>query len=695
MSNGGYSSAKQQSEAIAAALRDIATLIGEVGPEEVTLESGERLKPGLGLASDAADLARRARDIQQGIFKVLVLGEFKNGKSTLLNATLGSKVLPAKVTPATAIITVLVYGEGKEVAIYGNANGGSNPRMVSWEAFGEEFKLTKSDIESLDKTGYLDRFQAIDYAQLECQHPFCANGVRLIDSPGLGEQASRTRVTTNFLKQSHAVIFVLNATRILSEDEKKFIETRLGKGRMNQVFFVVNRVNQIESNDLPDVKNWVQSVLKPHFLDENGQFDEAYYGRRVFFVNALGALEARIAEPTDEDKLEESGVPALERELEQFLTSKDKVTATFETTVHFLSNVVDEAHKRITQQKASLDAPLAELEKRQHEAEKKLTVLEGKKDDIERTILLFRDVIKQRLYSSLRDFINSMQETWGQDAQNHIKLDEVMSILDVLQSMVSKDVENKIAAALEVQVKRYLQAKLGEWSEGMPGIIGDDVARMMAEIEVQVEDFQMKLDEIGNMFAGGMPEEFVTDPKKTGNRLMQMVLGFGNFDPAAETSFDNADWTGLFTRLLQQVLTVIVIFGLFGGPIAWVFLLVFESWYIFLHREKFKQRILEKLGERLHAELQKELPSKQSEIYALVESKFTQFAQHVTRTLQSQIDEKRAEIGRIVRQKQDASFSVEQEKTRLETISRRLAELSETVNGAAKGTSDALTGAMG
>jgi len=673
MQNNGYGSTKKKSEQIAAALRDMALLIGEPATDAVELETGGTFVPGLGLTSDAHDLSRRARDIQQGIFKVLVLGEFKNGKSTLLNATLGSKVLPAKVTPATAIITVLVYGEGKEVAIY--ENGQATPRSLSWAAFDEEFKLNRSDIETLDKTGYLDRFQNVDYAQLETTHPFCANGVRLIDSPGLGEQASRTRLTTNFLKQAHAVIFVLNATRILSEDEKKFIETRLGAGRLNQVFFVVNRVNQIDADGVQDVKEWVQSVLKHHFTNEKGEFDQGYYERRVFFVNALGALEARLTNPLDQEALDSSGLPALEHELEQFLTSEDKVRAVLETSVHSLSGVVDEACKRISQQRSSLDQPLADLEKHRDEAEEKLKTLEIRKEEIQRTILLFGNLVKQRIYSNLRNYLEDMRNNWSRDSQTYINLDEVLSITEVLQTLISKEAEGRIAAALEIEVKKYLRTKLAEWAENMPAIIQEDIAKMMTEVEAQVESFQLELDQIGEMFAGQSPDEFAG--QKRGDRIAQLLMSFGEIGQVAEATFNEGDWSGLFGRMLQQIVTLVVIFGIFSGPLAWIILMVVEAWYLFLHKEKLKQKLLEKLGDRLYTELQSALPAKQAEIYKLVEGKFEQFAAHVSKTLQDQVDEKRAEIERILRQKKDATFSIEQEKRRLNAIGAKLLELAE------------------
>ena len=174
MTTTGYEAAKRAGDSLARSVQDIATLVGRPREEPVALASGATLVPGLGMVEDAAALEARARDLEQGLFTLIVLGEFKNGKSTLLNAMLGSKTLPAKAAPATAIITVLVNGTRKTVAVW---EGKTEPRRVSWEDFIQEFQLNPSDQETIQEQGTLDRFANIEYAEMETTHALCAQGV--------------------------------------------------------------------------------------------------------------------------------------------------------------------------------------------------------------------------------------------------------------------------------------------------------------------------------------------------------------------------------------------------------------------------------------------------------------------------------------------------------------------------------------
>jgi GTPase SAR1 family protein len=552
MSQNGYQSAKEKSEKVSAILRDISLLIGQPQNQSISLETGGEIVPGLGFNGDAVALTKRAHDIQQGIFNLIVLGEFKNGKSTLLNAMLGDKTLPAKSTPCTAIITILVQGAGKQIAIYESEQ--EQPRFLSWEAFKSEFQLTKEDQETLDKEGYIDRFKNIEYAQIESLHPLCKNGVKVIDSPGLKENINRTRVTTKYLKQAQAVIFVLIATKILSEDEREFIEKAFEPGRLDNVFFIVNRINDIDEDEVDEIKDYVKAGLKKHFLKNNGKFDEEFYNRRVFFVNAKGALDARIQTPINEFMLEASGVPVFEKELERFLTSPEKTTATLASNVQLLSWIVAQSRQKISQEKSALARPLAELEKQRQEAEKTLQELEENKQEIEQTIMLYGGMIKQKIYANLLEYITEMEENWSQDSELLINLDEI-SIQKILLAFASEKAKKEIADIIDRESRHYIKNKLEEWSQKIPEILQSDLNNLMNEVEAQVGEFQLEIEQLRTVFSGGRSEEVIDIDKNKVTKIIQLVLGVGSvldISQMAGTIMGKGDWGSFLGRLLQQ-----------------------------------------------------------------------------------------------------------------------------------------------
>ncbi|HZU11927.1 MAG TPA: dynamin family protein [Chloroflexota bacterium] len=659
----GYAGVRRRTEEIERILESMAGLIG----------SGEGTALGtLGLAGDAAHLRARARDLERGLFTIVVVGEFKSGKSTLLNSMLGKGTLPAKATPCTAIITVLVHGTNDRVAVYEVDR--EEPRFLDWEQFVREFQLSLQDQETLQEGRALDRFARVQYAEIESTHRLCDDGVRLVDSPGLGEHLSRTRVTTGYLRQAQAVIVVLNATRILGQAEREFIENELGRGRLENVFFVVNRMDQINLADAAGIRHWVESNLASHFMDDDGRFDRDLYERRVFFVSARQALTAR-TDAVDQDLLAASGVPALEEALERFLTSGDRATAMLRSAVAVVEPVLARAEHHIEQRRAALDRPIAELEQRRGEAESRLEGLQRRKTEIERTVFLFGEVVQRKIYSDLRAFIEGMREAWDEDSRRLMDLDDAVSFKNLLASYTQAGAKERMAAAIGEQVQHYLQAKFGWWVERVPAVVEGDLRLMMAEVEAQIEEFELALDEIAAAFSGAAPRRRTpTDPSAN---LADLALTMQDIHGITEGMLFPSDWADVIGTMAQQAIAVFLVGTFLTGGNFLIAILAVEAFHFGMHEHEAKKKVRQELGERLQQGLRDQVEEKRPFIEELIGQRFRALALAVTEAIQRQIEEVRAEQERILRQKRDENFSVGVEHKRLCTIEDRLHTLND------------------
>ena len=112
-----YKDAEKTAAELAEALTEIATVARDK----------------LGLENEAKKLDARSEQIRADRFRVLVVGEFKRGKSTLLNAMLGDDVLPRKVTECTAVVTGINYGDQPQAQI--NFVDGRAPQILSLAEF--------------------------------------------------------------------------------------------------------------------------------------------------------------------------------------------------------------------------------------------------------------------------------------------------------------------------------------------------------------------------------------------------------------------------------------------------------------------------------------------------------------------------------------------------------------------------------
>jgi GTPase SAR1 family protein len=291
---------------------------------------------------------KHADGIDEGVFTILVLGMLNNGKSTLLNAMFGTKILPARVTQTTGVITSIIYGNSDIVSVYEFDK--SEPHRLTYEEFFEQYTFKADDIDEF-------RFKNVKYACMETKYRFCAHEVRLIDSPALSKQLSQSEIIKNFLTKPHAIIFILNASRLLNKEERDFILEYIGQNllknilsilkakgaleeigkeerdfiseyidqnRLENVFFLINNINYIFEEEKTELYKRARKILSQYFYDSNGRFDEDLYSRRVFWVDALGALKARQSWPTDEAAYKNSSVKEFKNELDFFLTQNWK-----------------------------------------------------------------------------------------------------------------------------------------------------------------------------------------------------------------------------------------------------------------------------------------------------------------------------------------------------------------------------------
>ncbi|NJP04835.1 MAG: hypothetical protein HC837_03980 [Chloroflexaceae bacterium] len=198
---------------------------------------------------------------------------------------------------------------------------------------------------------------------------------------------------------------------------------------------------------------------------------------------------------------------------------------------------------------------------------------------------------------------------------------------------------------------------------------------MVREIEEQVVEFKLELDRIAQIMAPNL----VIDPyhnREQSNQWARTLIGSVLRDIGAMQGslIEWDDWSGIFWTIVQQLL-LIYIASLFSGPIGWTIFALGQVVQYLWAEQQFKQRLLERIGDELHKNLQRELPAMQKQISQDVQHQFVRLAQRLNQALQDLIDEKHHELARILLQKRDASFSADREKERLTRIGQRLVRI--------------------
>lgn len=197
---------------------------------------------------------------QEEPLTVVVCGEFKRGKSSLINAILGEDVVTTDITTETITINKICYGEHSNEIIL---SGGKRIRLKD-----EELKSEKlQDILQNSTKGS---------NQLLLKRPIeLLKDVTIIDTPGLGDSlADFSDDVEKALRMADAVIYVFSVSYPLSTQEQYFIKTNIVPQKYTDLILVGNYADVIECEEdyqkvQETVKNRIADIIpdiEPIFL---------------------------------------------------------------------------------------------------------------------------------------------------------------------------------------------------------------------------------------------------------------------------------------------------------------------------------------------------------------------------------------------------------------------------------------------
>jgi GTP-binding protein EngB required for normal cell division len=253
------------------------------------------------------DLSDRLSD---GRFHLPVLGQFKRGKSTLLNALTGEPILPVGVVPLTAAPTFLQFGDTPKIRVrYKDgrpADEFSGASTAERNAYLAGFVTEKGNPQNR---------RGIAEVQVDLPVPILSGGVVLIDTPGIGSTyRHNTTATLNFLQQCDAALFLVSADPPITEVELDFL--RQVQEKIPRLFFVLNKIDYLDDPELEEALCFYKRIL----AEEAGWKS----GFPVFCVSARKGLEAKATE--DPHRWTASGMAQLESFLIDFL-AREKFNA--------------------------------------------------------------------------------------------------------------------------------------------------------------------------------------------------------------------------------------------------------------------------------------------------------------------------------------------------------------------------------
>jgi small GTP-binding protein len=276
--------------------------------EHVKFELAELIRSGQLLASQRETDPNRRYDAEhswrllltrlaEDRFTVVVAGRFSRGKSSLMNAVLGSDRLPTGIVPLTSVITYVRYGTSERV-------------LLNYEGTRLRGEATLQELpDYVSEKGNPGNAKRIQSAEIQLPAEILRRGFFFVDTPGLGSAIfENTKTTERFIPEIDVLILVTSYESPLTEDEMRFLH--YASGSVRAVFIVINKQDTVPTEAREEVVRYVEKTA--HSIVGNKAFPP-------FSVSARDGLSAK--QMGDRGKLKESGLLDFETALVEFLAN--------------------------------------------------------------------------------------------------------------------------------------------------------------------------------------------------------------------------------------------------------------------------------------------------------------------------------------------------------------------------------------
>ena len=482
---------KKKKEEVLSIYNDMENFLQEVLEYYKNINISNPLKRKEGLIKKIrADIEK----IKEDKFKIIVAGEAKSGKSTFINAYLGIDLLPVDVKQCTSVLLEIKYAKNfKLVATYAdgrievinepeavksflkkNASLDDDYRDIPVPTINEEIlvkagrkannktkkiKIFEEDIKnliasesvqaaniyhlSLEKyeskirqyiSSYIDNWFNI-VTKIEIFYPLSDSlkGVEIIDSPGVCARGGVSEVTTEYIKDANAIIFLkpITGQAIESTQFSQFMNNTIVGRNKEALFLIFTRVAQMNENDLMRLQEEAYRQFK-QLNKEN-----------IFFVDSKAEMSAKVF-----DSLE--SIEAVTNKLKELDDSKeleDFIKLSYYDTIGGLAN-------------GSLSDFIQSLEAKSR-FKRVYSLLEkfGRKSHY----ILLKDVLNTmiRLYNSLDLEFSDQIESWRQKIKNPNDIEAKIKKLEAEKNLIL----NRIAVGIEDIRYHYTSNEKGKIKE--------------------------------------------------------------------------------------------------------------------------------------------------------------------------------------------------------------------------------------
>ncbi|MBK1990510.1 dynamin family protein [Sphaerospermopsis aphanizomenoides BCCUSP55] len=636
--------------------------------------AGDSSSGKLSLARDIEDITVASKNLSQGVFRLLVLGDMKRGKSTFLNALIGENLLPSDVNPCTAVLTVLRYGAEKKVTIH--FNDGKSPQQLDFQSFKYKYTIDPAEAKKLEQEKK-QAFPDVDYAVVEYPLTLLEKGIEIVDSPGLNDTEARNELSLGYINNCHAILFVMRASQPCTLGERRYLENYI-KGRGLSVFFLVNAWDQVKESlidpddveELEAAENRLRQVFKANLAEYCYLDGQDIYDERVFEISSIQALRRRLKNPQAD--LSKTGFPEFMGALNTFLT-RERAIAELRQVRTLARQAVNHTREAIDRRIPLLDQDVDELKNRINSVEPEFIKLTNIRDQFQKEIINTRDTQAKAISESFRSYVLNLGNTFEND---FLRYQPELNLFDFLSSG-KREAFNE---ALQKAFEEYITDKFSAWTLTAEKDMNAAFRKLSNSAAQYGASYNQVTDQITEKLTGQKVTINTTTTSEDDNSpswakwaMGLLSLSRGNLAGVALAGA-GFDWKNILLNYFTVIGVgglITAVTGIFLGPIGFALLGLGVG---ILQADQARKELV-KTAKKEFVKYLPQVANEQSPIvYDAVKGCFDAYEREVSQRINDDINSRKSELDNLLKQKETREINRETEFKRFKILQEGVIE---------------------
>ncbi len=628
-----------------------------------TLQS---LQAAFDLTQPLADLSTTGQRLRQGVFRLMVLGDMKRGKSTFLNALLGEPLLPSDVNPCTALLTVLRYGPTPQATVYFTDDRPSE--QLDIDTFTQRYTIDPAETR---QTREDSPFAHVSHAVIYYPLPLLQNGVEIVDSPGLNDTEARNKLSLGYIQNCHAILFMLRATQPCTLAERRYLNNYLQNKGLS-LFFLLNAWDHIKDSllDPDDPDELAQAEARLHRVFNSTLKDYCdNYDQRVFPISALEVLRQRIKTPN---------APICDPEFARFLTTLDqfltheRARAEFQPVVALSNRVLTEITEKVHLRQTLLHQTVAELKQSILQLAPVFEQLVAIRDQFQQEIRESCDRNSTATTTAFKDFILNLETTFEKDFAPY---QPDLSLLD----LVSPAGRQQFNQSLETAFQQYLNDQLLHWSRTLEPTLRDAFQTLSERAAHYGTSYNQITQEILTALSGQPVQIPLDNTQPSWAAWAVEALNQPADTPEVKAVLASINLQSILFNLVAAVgasLLASSLISSIAGPIT----LGLASLGIGAFQvDQIRRALVKAARQELSTHLPRIAAEQQQPIHSAIVQYFRDYEQSVISRLDADIKARKADLETLLTQKQDQEHQGQSEINRLQTTLTKLQQTDQAI----------------